>query len=201
MMNSQTTQPFSAMFSSRQSTSPSLKLSRPASAGGVKSTRPGSGFSRASVPTRPMSAVDNIHQELDPRLFESKTENFVSMKAHPMEVVSAYEKMLAKEAAKCGISFDLDVANTMGYEIQCLRKEKNKLENDLRLQKVETRKRENEVASLKRQLEQLARRPQIFGDSGPALNITATKQTEMEPSHEYVKALKGKLKELYDANQ
>lgn len=23
----------------------------------------------------------------------------------------------------------------------------------------------------------------------------------MEPSHEYVKALKGKLKELYDANQ
>lgn len=86
-------------------------------------------------------------------MFESNTENFVSMKAHPMEVVSAYEKMLAKEAAKRGVNFDLDVANTMGYEIQCLRKEKNKLENDLRLQKVETRKRENEIASLKRQLE------------------------------------------------
>ena len=152
-MNSQATQPFSALFSSRQSTSPSLKLSRPASAGGAKSSRPGSGVQRSSVPARPMSATDNINKELDPRMFESNTENFVSMKAHPMEVVSAYEKMLAKEAAKRGINFDLDVANTMGYEIQCLRKEKNKLENDLRLQKVETRKRENEIASLKRQLE------------------------------------------------
>ena len=111
------------------------------------------------IAARPVSSIDNIRSELDPRLFQQKIDNFVSMKAHPMEVVSAYEQMLAKEAAKRGISFDLDLANTMGYEIQCLRKEKNKLQNDLRLQKVETRKRENEVASLKRQLESLARRP------------------------------------------
>ncbi|CAL5972796.1 Conserved_hypothetical protein [Hexamita inflata] len=195
-------QSFASQFRPKSATQGgSFLSSRPNSANVVQSQtqRPSTAGDRPKSSTSKFESIQSLKQQVDKSQL-SKFQNIsssISMKAHPMEIVSAYEKMLQKEAETRGVSYDLNIVNAMGNEIQCLRKEKNKLENELKMQKVETRKREQEIVSLQRELEQLAKRPQLFDTK---TETTAMKKKETEPTAEYVKALKLKLKELYDAN-
>ena len=79
--------------------------------------------------------------------------NKISIKAHPQQIVTAYERLLQKETVNRGVSYNLDVVEAMGHEIQCLRREKNEFVEEQKLLKVEVRKKEAEIRSLKRELD------------------------------------------------
>eukprot|EP00703_Trepomonas_sp_PC1_P005013 JAP91593.1 hypothetical protein TPC1_16750 [Trepomonas sp. PC1] len=98
---------------------------------------------------RPQSAMEKE------TLREQADWSKLPLKAHPMEIITAYEKLLIKEKQQRGTSYDLDIVNALAYEVQCLRIEKNKLQHELKITKAKTIHHEQQTISLRKELEQL----------------------------------------------
>ncbi|KAH0571954.1 hypothetical protein SS50377_26154 [Spironucleus salmonicida] len=186
-------------FTTLHSQSPQVSPTRPSS--GSVFNRPTSAASQKSN-NRPLSS-QSYSKQANINKSSNLEPNQIPINAHPSEVVAAYERLVKRETQVRGTDYNLSQYQSMADEIQALRKERKDLQDKFRLQKTETIKLEQKNSSLIKEIEMLARQPLQLNEMFKTRQVdyVALKAKESQPSIEYVKSLKRKIRELYEANQ